>query len=54
MRSREVKDKITKEILSVADYSELGILLIVITLLTLLVPIFSVIIIQRTRLKTNE
>ena len=52
--TREVKDKITNEILSVADYSELGILLIVITLLTLLVPIFSVIIIQRTRLKTNE
>jgi uncharacterized membrane protein len=52
--TREVKDKITNEILSVADYSELGILLIVVTLLTLLVPIFSVIIIQRTRLKTNE
>ena len=52
--TREVKDKITNEILSVADYSELGILLIVVTLLTLLVPIFSVIIIQNTRLKTNE
>ena len=52
--TREVKDKITNEILSVADYSELGILLIIVTLLTLLLPIFSVIIIQRTRLKTNE
>ena len=52
--TREVKDKITNEILSVADYSELGILLIVVTLLTLLVPIISVIIIQRTKLKTNE
>ena len=52
--TREVKDKITNELLSVADYSELGILLIVVTLLTLLVPIISVIIIQKTRLKTNE
>ena len=52
--TREVKDKITNEILSVADYSELGILLIVVTLLTLLVPIISVIIIQKTKLKTNE
>ena len=52
--TREVKDKVTNEILSIADYSDLGILLIVVTLLTLLVPTISVIIIQKTSLKTNE
>ena len=52
--TREVKDKVTSEILSIADYSDLGILLIVVTLLTLLVPTISVIIIQKTSLKTDE
>jgi len=52
--TREVKDKITNEIQSLADYSELGILLISVLLLTLLVPIITVYIIQRTKLKTNE
>ena len=52
--TREVKDKVTNEILSIADYSDLGVLLIAVTLLTLLVPIISVIIIQKTSLKTNE
>ena len=50
--TREVKDKVTNEILFIADYSDLGILLIVVTLLTLLVPTISVIIIQKTSLKT--
>ena len=44
--TREVKDKVTNEILSIADYSDLGILLIVVTLLTLLVPTISVIILS--------
>ena len=52
--TREVKDKVTNEILSIADYSDLGILLIVVTLLTLLVPTISVKIIQKTSLKTDE
>ena len=52
--TREVKDMVTNEILSIADYSDLGILLIVVTLLTLLVPTISVIIIQKTSLKTDE
>ena len=42
------------EILSIADYSDLGILLIVVTLLTLLVPTISVIMIQKTKFKTDE
>ena len=52
--TRAVKDKITDVILSTADYSELGILLISVTLLTLLVPILAVWLIQRSKFRTNE
>ncbi|MDP6710148.1 MAG: hypothetical protein QF693_02145 [Pelagibacteraceae bacterium] len=52
--TRAVKDKVTDVILSTADYSELGILLISVTLLTLLVPILAVWLIQRSKFRTNE
>ena len=52
--TREVKDKVTNVILTTADYSELGLLLITITILTLIVPILFVISIQKTKLKTSE
>jgi len=52
--TREVKDKLTGGIQSVANYSDLGMLLIVVTLLTLVVPVITVMIIQRSKLKTNE
>ena len=52
--TREVKDKVTNEIQSSADYSELGILLIVTTILTLTLPIVFVFIINRTKYKTSE
>jgi len=52
--TREVKDKVTNAILTSADYSELGLLLISVTILTLLVPILFVIFIQKTKLKTSE
>jgi uncharacterized membrane protein len=52
--TREVKNKLTNEIQSLADYSELGLLLITVMLLTLMVPVITVFIIQRTKLKTNE
>ncbi len=52
--TREVKDKATNAILTTADYSELGILLITVTLLTLILPILFVFIIQKTRFKTLE
>ena len=51
--TREVKDKVTNAILTTADYSELGILLITVTLLTLIIPILFVVIIQKTKLKTS-
>ena len=44
--TREVKDKITGQIQSMADHSELGMLLIVVTLLTLIIPIITVWLIQ--------
>jgi hypothetical protein len=52
--TREVKDKVTNVIQTTADYSELGLLLITVTVLTLVVPILFVNVIQKTKLKTNE
>jgi len=52
--TREVKDKITGQIQSMADYSELGMLLIVVTLLTLIIPVITVLLIQKSKFKTNE
>ena len=52
--TREVKDKVTNVILTTADYSDLGILLITVTLITLIIPIVFVVIIQKTKFKTSE
>jgi len=52
--TREVKDKITGQIQSMADYSELGMLLIVVTLLTLIIPTITVWFIQKSRFHTKE
>jgi len=52
--TREVKDKVSGEIQTTADYSELGILLIVVTLLTLILPILFVFIINNSKYKTKE
>ncbi len=52
--TREVKDKVTNAVQTSADYSELGILLIIVTLLTLLIPIITVWTIQQTKFKTSE
>ena len=52
--TREVKDKVTNAILTTADYTDLGILLITVTLVTLIIPIVFVIIIQKTKFKTSE
>jgi len=52
--TREVKDKVSGEIQTTADYSELGILLIFVTLLTLILPIVFVFIINNSKYKTSE
>ena len=48
--TREVKDKVSGEIQSSADYSELGILLITVLLLTLILPILATILIRKLKL----
>ena len=52
--TREVKDKVTNAILTTADYSELGLLLITVTILTLIIPVLFVLFIQKSRFKTEE
>ena len=52
--TREVKDKVTNSILTNADYSELGFILITVTVLTLIAPILFVLIIQKTKYNTSE
>jgi hypothetical protein len=52
--TRQVKDKITNEIVTTADYSDLGLLLITVTGIALILPIGTVIIVQHSRFSTNE
>ena len=52
--TRAVKDKVTDAVLGPADYSELGILLIIVTLLTLCTPIMAVWLVQKSKFKTDE
>ena len=52
--TREVKDKLTGNIVTTADYSELGGLLITVLLITLIVPIGTVLMIQNSRFKTSD
>ncbi len=52
--TREVTDKVTGDVVSLADYSELGLLLITVLLITLILPIGAVVLIQRSRFKTPD
>ena len=52
--TREVKDKLSGAIVTTADYSELGMLLITVLLITLVVPIGMVIVVQNSRFKTID
>ena len=52
--TREVKDKITGDIVTMADYSELGLLLITVLLITLIVPVGAVMFIQQSRFRTSD
>ncbi|HVW65667.1 MAG TPA: hypothetical protein VHB01_11705, partial [Nitrosospira sp.] len=49
--TREVKDPATEQITVPADYSELGTLLITVTLIGFVLPLLSIAIIQRTRFR---
>ena len=52
--TREVKDKLSDAIVTTADYSELGMLLITVLLITLVMPLGMVIIIQNSQFKTVD
>ena len=52
--TREVKNKVTNEIVSTADYTELGLLLITVAVITLIIPLGAVFIVQRSQLHTND
>jgi len=52
--TREVRDRVTDTITGAADYSELGQLLIVITLIAVAAPLLTVAMIQRSRLQTQQ
>lgn len=52
--TREVKNKVTSEIVSTADYSDLGLLLILVATMTLTLPIGVIFLIQRSRLRTTD
>ncbi len=52
--TREVRDRETGVVQVAADYGELGLLLIVVTLLGVGLPLATIALIQRTRLRTRE
>ncbi|WP_299848114.1 hypothetical protein [uncultured Roseovarius sp.] len=52
--TREVKDNTTGKVLTAADYSELGMLLIAVTLITVGLPLIVIYIVQRSPLRTSD
>jgi hypothetical protein len=52
--TREATDPATGAPVSAADYSQLGVLLVVVALVTVLAPLVTVFVIQRTRFKTRD
>ena len=52
--TREVRDRVTDAIISTADYGELGWLLIVVALVGLIVPLLTILLIQRSPLRTHQ
>jgi hypothetical protein len=52
--TREVRDQTTGALIVPADYSELGLLLITVTLLSLLLPMATIVIIQKSAWRSHE
>ncbi|MCG8424708.1 MAG: hypothetical protein MJE77_43010, partial [Proteobacteria bacterium] len=52
--TREVRDRASNTITVMADYSELGMLLITVALITLLVPLITIFLVQRSRFRTRQ
>ncbi|MGI9411887.1 MAG: hypothetical protein ACR2OV_17545 [Hyphomicrobiaceae bacterium] len=52
--TREVKDKVTGDLVVAADYSLLGWLLITVALIAVIAPLATIVMVQRSALKTDE
>jgi hypothetical protein len=52
--TREVRDRATDVINTAADYSELGWLLIAVALIALTAPLLTIVLIQRSPLRTQQ
>jgi hypothetical protein len=52
--TREVRDRVENVITGAADYSQLGELLIVVTVIAVAAPLLTVVMIQRSRLQTQQ
>jgi len=52
--TREVRDRVTDVISTAADYSELGWLLIVVALIGLIAPLLTILLVQRSPLRTHQ
>lgn len=52
--TREVRDQLTQVVTGTADYSELGYLLITVGLIGLLVPLLTVVVVQRSKFNTQQ
>jgi hypothetical protein len=52
--TREVKDRTTGEVQVPADYSELGYLLIVVAVLTVVIPLTAIAVVQASRFRTRD
>jgi hypothetical protein len=52
--TREVRDPGTGDIATAADYSQLGWLLITVSIISVAAPLITILVIQRSALRTNE
>jgi len=52
--TREIRDRVENVVTGEADYSELGVLLIVVTVIAVAAPVLTVAVIQRSRLHTRQ
>ena len=52
--TREVRDRVENVITGAADYSQLGELLIMVTVIAVAAPLLTVVMIQRSRLQTQQ
>jgi hypothetical protein len=52
--TREVTDRQTGAVTVPADYSQLGVLLILVGILTVALPLATILLVQRSRLRTSD